>query len=78
LLLIGVAVFRKQLHRTREPVLIIAVLVSLLLRKEGLARRVQVSVGNPGMIGKGTEVQNLGKRGNPAPRLKNEVACGFN
>jgi hypothetical protein len=35
-------------------------------------------VAHPGMMGDGTEEQNLGQRGNPAARIKkNEVAVAF-
>ncbi len=38
----------------------------------------QVKVAHPGMMGDGTEEQNLGERGNPAARIKKkEVAAAF-
>jgi hypothetical protein len=38
----------------------------------------QVKVSHPGMMGDGTEEQNLGERGNPAARIKKtEVAAAF-
>ncbi len=39
----------------------------------------QAGVLHPGMMGDGTEEQNLGERGNPAARIKRkEVATVFN
>ncbi len=39
----------------------------------------QSKVVHPGMMGDGTEEQNLGERGNPAARIKRkEVATVFN
>jgi hypothetical protein len=39
----------------------------------------QAKVVHPGMMGDGTEEQNLGERGNPAARIKKkEVATAFN
>ena len=39
----------------------------------------RVKVVHPGMMGDGTEEQNLGERGNPTARIKkNEVAAAFN
>jgi hypothetical protein len=38
----------------------------------------QAKVIHPGMMGDGTEEQNLGERGNPAARIKKkEVAAAF-
>jgi len=38
----------------------------------------QAKVFRPGMMGDGTEEQNLGERGNPAARIKKkEVAAAF-
>ena len=38
----------------------------------------RVSVVHPGMMGDGTEEQNLGERGNPAARIKKkEVVAAF-
>ena len=38
----------------------------------------QAKVTHPGMMGDGTEEQNLGERGNPAARIKkNEVTAAF-
>jgi hypothetical protein len=38
----------------------------------------QAKVAHPGMMGDGTEEQNLGQRGNPAARIKKkEVAAVF-
>jgi hypothetical protein len=38
----------------------------------------QAKVPHPGMMGDGTEEQNLGERGNPAARIKKtEVAAAF-
>jgi hypothetical protein len=38
----------------------------------------RASVSHPGMIGDGTEEQNLGQRGNPAARIKKkDVAAAF-
>ena len=38
----------------------------------------QAKVTHPGMMGDGTEEQNLGERGNPAARIKKkEVAAAF-
>jgi hypothetical protein len=38
----------------------------------------QAKVAHPGMMGDGTEEQNLGERGNPAARIKKkEVAAAF-
>jgi hypothetical protein len=38
----------------------------------------QAAVAHPGMMGDGTEEQNLGERGNPAARIKKkEVAAAF-
>jgi hypothetical protein len=38
----------------------------------------QAKVVHPGMIGDGTEEQNLGQRGNPSARIKKkEVAAAF-
>mgnify|MGYP001480328806 CR=1 FL=1 len=38
----------------------------------------QAKVVNPGMMGDGTEEQNLGQRGNPSARIKKrEVAAAF-
>jgi hypothetical protein len=38
----------------------------------------QAEVAHPGMMGDGTEEQNLDERGNPAARIKkNEVAAAF-
>jgi hypothetical protein len=38
----------------------------------------QAKVAHPGMMGDGTEEQNLGQRGNPAARIKKkEVAVAF-
>jgi hypothetical protein len=40
--------------------------------------RKRASVAHPGMMGDGTEEQNLGERGNPAARIKKkEVAAAF-
>jgi hypothetical protein len=38
----------------------------------------RAKVAHPGMMGDGTEEQNLGERGNPAARIKkNEVTAAF-
>jgi hypothetical protein len=38
----------------------------------------QAGVAHPGMMGDGTEEQNLGERGNPAARIKKkEVTAAF-
>jgi hypothetical protein len=38
----------------------------------------QAKIMHPGMMGDGTEEQNLGERGNPTARIKNkEVAAAF-
>jgi hypothetical protein len=38
----------------------------------------RAKVTHPGMMGDGTEEQNLGERGNPAARIKkNEVTAAF-
>jgi hypothetical protein len=38
----------------------------------------RAKVAHPGMMGDGTEEQNLGQRGNPAARItKKEVAAAF-
>lgn len=38
----------------------------------------RVAVSHPGMLGDGTEEQNLGQRGNPAARIKKkDVAAAF-
>jgi hypothetical protein len=38
----------------------------------------RTKVAHPGMMGDGTEEQNLGERGNPAARIKKkEVAAAF-
>jgi hypothetical protein len=38
----------------------------------------RAKVSHPGMMGDGTEEQNLGQRGNPAARIKKkEVAAAF-
>jgi hypothetical protein len=38
----------------------------------------QAKVAHPGMMGDGTEEQNLGQRGNPAARIKKtDVAAAF-
>jgi hypothetical protein len=38
----------------------------------------QADVAHPGMLGDGTEEQNLGERGNPTARIKKtEVAAAF-
>jgi hypothetical protein len=38
----------------------------------------QAKVAHPGMMGDGTEEQNLGQRGNPAARIKKkEVTAAF-
>jgi hypothetical protein len=38
----------------------------------------QAKVAHPGMMGDGTEEQNLGERGNPAARIKKkEVVAAF-
>jgi hypothetical protein len=38
----------------------------------------RAKVAHPGMMGDGTEEQNLGERGNPAARIKkNEVSAAF-
>jgi hypothetical protein len=40
--------------------------------------RKRAKVSHPGMMGDGTEEQNLGQRGNPAARIKRkEVAAAF-
>jgi hypothetical protein len=41
-------------------------------------RRTTSKVSHPGMMGDGTEEQNLGERGNPAARIKKkEVVAAF-
>jgi hypothetical protein len=41
-------------------------------------KRKQAGVAHPGMMGDGTEEQNLNERGNPAARIKKkEVAAAF-
>jgi hypothetical protein len=41
-------------------------------------RRTTSRVSHPGMMGDGTEEQNLGERGNPAARIKKkEVVAAF-
>jgi hypothetical protein len=41
-------------------------------------KRVQARVAHPGMMGDGTEEQNLNERGNPAARIKKkEVVAAF-
>jgi hypothetical protein len=41
-------------------------------------RRPKSKISHPGMMGDGTEEQNLGERGNPAARIKKkEVAAAF-
>jgi hypothetical protein len=43
-----------------------------------LKTKKRARVAHPGMMGDGTEEQNLGQRGNPAARIKkNEVAVAF-
>jgi hypothetical protein len=38
----------------------------------------QAKIAHPGMMGDGTEEQNLGQRGNPAARIKKkDVAAAF-
>ncbi len=38
----------------------------------------KVAISHPGMMGDGTEEQNLGERGNPAARIKKkEVSVAF-
>ena len=48
-------------------------------RKSAAAKRRGTSkVSHPGMMGDGTEEQNLGERGNPAARIrKKEVVAAF-
>jgi hypothetical protein len=49
-------------------------------KKATAAKKAQkrVKVAHPGMMGDGTEEQNLGQRGNPSARIKKkEVAAAF-
>jgi hypothetical protein len=42
------------------------------------ATKKQAKIAHPGMMGDGTEEQNLGERGNPAARIKKkEVIAAF-
>jgi hypothetical protein len=51
-----------------------------MLKKATATKKAQkpVKVTHPGMMGDGTEEQNLGQRGNPSARIKKkEVAAAF-
>ena len=51
-----------------------------MAKKSPARRKTQkrAKVAHPGMMGDGTEEQNLGERGNPAARIKKkEVAAAF-
>jgi hypothetical protein len=51
-----------------------------MLKKAPAAKKAQkrIKVTHPGMMGDGTEEQNLGQRGNPSARIKKkEVAAAF-
>jgi hypothetical protein len=44
----------------------------------GTKTKKRAKIAHPGMMGDGTEEQNLGERGNPAARIKKkEVAAAF-
>jgi hypothetical protein len=46
--------------------------------KKSAAKKTSKKVSHPGMMGDGTEEQNLGQRGNPAARIKQgEVSAAF-
>lgn len=46
--------------------------------KAAAKRRTKSKVSHPGMMGDGTEEQNLGERGNPAARIKRkDVVAAF-
>jgi hypothetical protein len=46
--------------------------------KKSAAKKSSKKVSHPGMMGDGTEEQNLGQRGNPAARIKQgEVTAAF-
>jgi hypothetical protein len=50
------------------------------MKKKAPARKKtkKQAIAHPGMMGDGTEEQNLGERGNPAARIKRkEVAAAF-
>jgi hypothetical protein len=63
----------------------VAVAVALLNKSQeyfGMAKKSKTKkrakIAHPGMMGDGTEEQNLGERGNPAARIKKkEVAAAF-
>jgi hypothetical protein len=51
-----------------------------MTRKTSLSKgtKKQAKIAHPGMMGDGTEEQNLGERGNPAARIKKkEVVAAF-
>jgi hypothetical protein len=51
-----------------------------MAKKTSVSRKTKkrAKVSHPGMMGDGTEEQNLGQRGNPAARIKKkEVAAAF-
>ena len=49
-----------------------------MAKKKKVAARKTKKVAHPGMMGDGTEEQNLGQRGNPKARIKKkEVVAAF-
>jgi hypothetical protein len=49
-----------------------------MAKKTAASRKAKKRVSHPGMMGDGTEEQNLGQRGNPAARIKKkEVVAAF-
>jgi hypothetical protein len=47
-------------------------------KKVSAPKKKQAKIAHPGMMGDGTEEQNLGERGNPAARIKKkEVTAAF-